>query len=113
MTEFEGRLARNNATATNFFVRKFKQYGSLFLAAVFVLSLILKGMPLHSLWPLLGAITVITAALLFAKTVQYGGILVGTWWIERDLRRKKQSGSPTEDPDYKPPQPRSGRRRTR
>jgi hypothetical protein len=114
MDDFVTKLAQDNKRTREFFWHQFGKYGSYFLLAALMTALTLKGMPLYSLCPsIIGSAILIATALLFAKTVQYGGILVGTWWIERDLRCKKQSGSPTEDPDYKPPQPRSGRRRTR
>lgn len=114
MDDFVAKLAQDNKRTRGFFWRQFAKYGSYFLLAALMTALTLEGMPLYSLCPsIIGSAILIATALLFAKTVQYGGMLVGTWWIERGFRRKKQSELPTADPDYKPPQPRSGRRRTR
>jgi|SRR5579875_1111965 len=85
----------------------------IYLAAVMgLIILVSKGMPLHNLVGLLGPFVALETMYFFARTIQYGGIFLGAWWMERDLQRTKPSALSIENPDYKPPEPRSGRRRT-
>ncbi len=56
-----------------------KKYGSRTLANVAAMSLILKGMPAHALWPVLGIPLVLSFVCLLAPTLFYAAMLAGIW----------------------------------
>jgi hypothetical protein len=72
--------------------------------------MILKGMPLHQLWPMLGTVTLLATLFFFVRTVQFAGMALSSWWLEREFRRKRKSEEVTSS-EYTPPRHRSGRRR--
>ena len=59
--------------------KKLKRCGLLSLAAAVAVALLLKGMPGHFLWPVLGVPLIIAFACVFAPTLYYGAIAVGEW----------------------------------
>jgi len=72
--------------------------------------MILKGMPLHQLWPMLGTVTLLATLFFFVRTVQFAGMALSSWWLEREFRRKRKSEEVTSS-EYTPPRQRSGRLR--
>ena len=79
----------------------------LFLALT---SLLLKGMPLHSLWHPLGPIALIPTLYFFAATISNTGMLVHGVLLERELSKTRPMPA---NVNYVLPKPRSGRRRSR
>lgn len=59
--------------------RKLKRYGLLSLIAAVAVALLLKGMPGHFLWPVLGVPLIIAFACVFTPTLYYGAMAIGEW----------------------------------
>ena len=110
MRDYKAEGSENAKRTISYFIAQVQGYGVCLLACVLFLATILKGMPLHQLWPLFGTITLIATLFFFIKTVQFAGMAISSWWLEREFRRKGESKQLTSS-DYSPPQPRSGRRR--
>ena len=75
----ENPVAWARAETAAFTKRKLKRYGIPALANAVGVGLLLKGMPAHSLWPILGIPLVISFACLFTPTLYFGAMLVGEW----------------------------------
>jgi hypothetical protein len=66
--------------------------------------------PLHRFWPIFGQLTLLVTAVLFAQTVQWGGLALSSWWLEKDFEKASRKAihvAPDES------QKRSGRGRPR
>jgi len=75
----EDPVAWARAQTAAFTRRRLKRYGILALASATGVGLMLKGMPGHSLWPILGVPLVIVFACFFTPTLYFGAMLVGEW----------------------------------
>jgi hypothetical protein len=79
----EDPVASAWAKTAAFTKRKLQRYGLLTLGNVAALALILKGMPGHVLWPMLGIPLVISFAGFFTPTIYYGAMLISGWLDKR------------------------------
>jgi hypothetical protein len=112
MNDYASEQTRLAAQKLAEFISQARKFGAGLLLCVLFLTVISKGMPLHELWPLLGTAAVLVTLFFFVKTVQFAGMALTTWLIEREPERKSQEG-PVNTPEYTPPKSRSGRRRSR
>jgi energy-coupling factor transporter transmembrane protein EcfT len=110
MQNYEAEGSENAKRTISYFMAQVQWYGVGLLGCILFLATILKGMPLHQLWPLFGTITLIATLFFFIKTVQFAGMALSSWWLEWEFRRKGESKQLTSS-DYSPPKARSGRRR--
>lgn len=111
MSDYEAEQSQKATRTIAYFIWQVRRYGTGLVLCVLFLITILKGMPLHQLWPLLGTITLIATLFFFVKTVQFAGMALSSWLLEREFRRKGSNKQLTSS-EYTPPKSRSGRRRT-
>ena len=107
---YNSRLKELGQEAIAYEWARFKKVGRLFLVGLFATSLVLKGMPLHRIWPVIGQIILVVTALLFAQTVRWGGLALGSWLLQRDFEKTGHSAVHVAPGEF---QKRSGRRRPR
>jgi hypothetical protein len=110
VTDFEAEQTKKASETKAYSVRQLWKYGSGFLGCILFLTAILKGMPLHRLWPALGVLTLAVTMFFFLKTMEFGVIALSSWLIEGGHRPK---GTISSSSGYAPSNSRSGRRRTR
>jgi cell division protein FtsW (lipid II flippase) len=110
MADYETQASEDAKRTISYFIVQVQRYGAGLVLCILLLTTILKGMPLHQLWPLLGTVTLIATLFFFIKSVQFAGMALSSWWLEREFRRKGKSKQLTSS-DYTPPKTRSGRRR--
>ena len=72
-------VAGARADTLAFTKRKIKRYGLLTLGNTVAVAFILKGMPGHSLWPVLGIPLILCFACFFTPTLYYTAMLMGEW----------------------------------
>jgi hypothetical protein len=73
------RITRMRAETARVTRKKLKTYGLLTLVNVAAVVLILKGMPGHFLWPMLGVPLLISFGCVFTPMLYYSGIAIGEW----------------------------------
>ena len=72
-------VAWARAETIRFAKRKAKRYGILLLVNVVAIIVIAKGMPAHSLWPILGLPLLLCFGCLFAAAGFHSVALFGAW----------------------------------
>jgi hypothetical protein len=110
MSDYGDKQSQTASELISYQAGQARRYGAVLVLCILFLTTILKGMPLHQLWPLLGTVTLIGTLFFFVKTVQFGGLALSSWLLEREFRRK-EAGPKSPNSDYVPPKSRSGRRR--
>jgi hypothetical protein len=107
---YKSELQKKSQEAIAYEWARFKKFGRLFLVGFVATSLVLKGMPLHRFWPIFGQLILLVTAVLFARTVQWGGLALGSWWLEKDFEKDSRTAVHVAPDEL---QKRSGRRRPR
>jgi hypothetical protein len=90
MIDFDANETRNTSEAIRYCLVRLQKYGIELLASAAFLAMILKGMPWHNLWPASGTLTLLVTAFFFAKTVQFGGTALASWWLRRAFIRQSE-----------------------